>query len=421
MPKMLDLHRMIVARQSNFSATYLNTQVKLSTDGFDFLKRESHKMPAKHNHRRWGAIRKLPSGRFQASFVGPDLRRYNGPRPFPSKMLAEGWLAREYERIVLCDSNGTAWESPTQRKARTAVRGETLADYGARWIAQRNIKDSTRALYTDQFEKHIKPTIGQIAIATLTLDDVNRWHCKLLPGKPRVRSQTYGLLRAMCSSAVEADLLPKNPCAIKGAGSTNRTREPVLLTPDELTAVAVAIKPERFKAFVLISAWGAMRFGEVIELRRKDISAGCVTATVARGAYHLKGCHVGPTKSGKSRVVVLPPHIRVDVKHHLDTFVGADPNALLFPTTRQGCHLAQNVFREAFNKACKSVGREGVNVHALRHFGATMAARVGATPAEVQARLGHSTFKAAMAYQHAADDRQHDIAAALSTMAESAR
>ncbi|WP_236595294.1 tyrosine-type recombinase/integrase [Mycobacterium intracellulare] len=298
------------------------------------------------------------------------------------------------------------------------MRGETLADFGKRWIAHRNIKDSTRALYADQFEKHIEPALGQIPIAALTLDDVNRWHAKLLPGKARVRSQTYGLLRAICGSAVEADLLTKNPCAIKGAGNTNRKREPVLLSVAELAAVAEAIKPERFKAFVLISGWGAMRFGEVIELRRKDISDGCETITVARGAYHLKGCHVGPTKSGKSRVVVLPPHIRADVKHHLDTFVDPNPNALLFPTTRSGCHLAQNVFREAFAKACKSVGREGVNVHALRHFGATMAARVGATPAEVQARLGHSTFKAAMAYQHSEATRQHEIAAALSAMAE---
>jgi integrase len=93
---------------------------------------------------------------------------------------------------------------------------------------------------------------------------------------------------------------------------------------------------------------------------------------------------------------------------------------LLFPA-RKGCHLSQNVFREALNKACKSVGRDGVTIHALRHFGATMTARVGGTPAEVQARLGHSTFKAAMVYQHAEATRQHEIAPALSAMAESAR
>jgi integrase len=66
------------------------------------------------------------------------------------------------------------------------------------------------------------------------------------------------------------------------------------------------------------------------------------------------------------------------------------------------------------------VGRQGITPHALRHLGATPATRAGATLAEVQARLGHSTVRAAMLYQHAVDTRQADIADALSAMAESA-
>ena len=54
------------------------------------------------------------------------------------------------------------------------------------------------------------------------------------------------------------------------------------------------------------------------------------------------------------------------------------------------------------------------------NLGATLAARAGATVAEVQARLGHSTVRAAMSYQHSEATRQTDIAAALSVIAESA-
>jgi hypothetical protein len=103
-------------------------------------------MTAKRGQRRWGHIRKLESKRFQASFVGPDLRRYNGPRPFDSKMLAEGWLARERERIMLADSGGTEWVSPVERSAKAAVRGATITEYGKQCIAGRNIKTSTRLL-----------------------------------------------------------------------------------------------------------------------------------------------------------------------------------------------------------------------------------------------------------------------------------
>jgi hypothetical protein len=54
----------------------------------------------------------------------------------------------------------------------------------------------------------------------------------------------------------------------------------VLLSVAELAAVADAIQPQRFKALVLLSAWGAVRFGEASELRRKDIGDGCETITI---------------------------------------------------------------------------------------------------------------------------------------------
>lgn len=383
-------------------------------------------MSAKSAHRGWGHIRKLESGRFQASFVGPDSRRYTGPRPFDTKMLAEGWLARERERIMLADYNGHRWISPVERKGLASVRGQTVTEYGQCWIAGRNIKPRTRAHYESILAQHITPTLGGIPVAELTADTVNRWYSTLLTGRPTARAHTYSLLHAICASAVEQELLTRNPCAIKRAMTTNRKREPVLLSVNELAAVADAIRPERFKAMVLLSAWGALRFGEAIELRRKDIGDGCGTITVARGVTHLTAgnpagrCQISTPKSGKSRTVVLPPHIRADVKHHLDSFVDPDPDALLFGSARGACHLSQTVFREAFNKACESVGREGVTIHALRHLGATLAARAGGTVADVQARLGHTTVRAAMAYQHSVNGRDADIAAALSLIAESA-
>ena len=54
----------------------------------------------------------------------------------------------------------------------------------------------------------------------------------------------------------------------------------------------------------------------------------------------------------------------------------------------------------------------------LRHFGGTMATRVGASPAETMRRIGHSTYKAAMLYQAAVDGRDAEIADALSRLAE---
>jgi hypothetical protein len=53
--------------------------------------------------------------------------------------------------------------------------------------------------------------------------------------------------------------------------------------------------------------------------------------------------------------------------------------------------------------------------------GLTLATQSGATLAEVMRRAGHSTQRAAMIYQHAAEDRDREVARRLSESAEARR
>lgn len=171
-------------------------------------------------------------------------------------------------------------------------------------------------------------------------------------------------------------------------------------------------------ALVLISAWCGLRWGEVIELRRKDIGAGCESISVSRAVTHRGSCRIDTTKSGKARSVVVPPHIRTAIKAHLDSFVEQDDSALLFTTERNACHLNETTFRRsAFLPALKSIGHEGVHIHDLRHYAGTQAARVG-NLVESMNRLGHSTAKASLIYQSMVSGRDAELAVALSKLAE---
>ncbi|WP_394328208.1 tyrosine-type recombinase/integrase [Couchioplanes caeruleus] len=55
----------------------------------------------------------------------------------------------------------------------------------------------------------------------------------------------------------------------------------------------------------------------------------------------------------------------------------------------------------------------GLHLYDLRHTGSTWSAQSGATLKELMARIGHSSIRAAMIYQHASRDRDDAIAAAL--------
>ena len=59
------------------------------------------------------------------------------------------------------------------------------------------------------------------------------------------------------------------------------------------------------------------------------------------------------------------------------------------------------------------LGLPGFTFHDLRHTGNNLAAAAGASTRELMRRFGYSTTRAAMIYQHATDERDREIAAAI--------
>ena len=109
----------------------------------------------------------------------------------------------------------------------------------------------------------------------------------------------------------------------------------------------------------------------------------------------------------------LPPRVRAGDAPNRPPPV--TPDALLF-STRSGGYLARSNWNSTFRRAADAIGLPAVRPHELRHTGATLAASTGATAKELMRRLGHSSPAAALLYQHAADDRDAEIARALDAM-----
>lgn len=225
--------------------------------------------------------------------------------------------------------------------------------------------------------------------------------------------------RATINSAVDDDLISASPVHIRGAGAaaTKRPVEPA--TPAEIDAMAANVPP-RLRAAVYIAVWCALRYAELAELRRKDIDLANRQIRVCRAVTFPPGRPVvGPPRSEAGyRDVSVPPHIWPIIEEHLDKWVRPGQNTLLFPGEARG-YTWPSVMGSHFGKAKKAAGREDFKWHDMRHTGATMAAKVRATTAELQARPGHSTSVAAQLYQHAAMDRDRQIADRLSRLAPS--
>src|SRR5439155_20398726 len=82
----------------------------------------------------------------------------------------------------------------------------------------------------------------------------------------------------------------------------------------------------------------------------------------------------------------------------------------------KGASLERSNFRTVWRRALRDAGVPAYRFHDLRHLAATLAAVSGATTRELMARMGHSSPRAAMIYQHATVDRDRAVAEAMSRL-----
>ncbi len=371
--------------------------------------------------RGFGAIRRLPSKRYQASYLGPDLARYVGPKTFQARIDAEGWLAQE-RRLIETER----WIPPNVRDASRTSR-VTLQAFAADAIPRRRVRGEslrprTVKLYEGLMDRVIGPQLGHKTLHELRRADVNKWYSSMPADKATQRSHAYALLRSLFEQAIdEGSLAGPNPCAIRGAGVTRRRRE---IRPASLNELAALVDEtqDNLKAAVLLAAWCALRFGEVFELRRNDVDLEAGAIHIRRAVVRIDRLEVvgRPKSDAGVRTVAIPPHVQPALEHHLECHVGKAWNALLFTTVHGQYWTHGNFYKAAWIPTRTAAGRPDLRFHDLRHTSAVFAAQTGATLAELMARLGHSTSVAAMRYQHAAAGRDSEIAAALSRMAADA-
>jgi integrase len=72
------------------------------------------------------------------------------------------------------------------------------------------------------------------------------------------------------------------------------------------------------------------------------------------------------------------------------------------------------VLLAAFTSTVATIGLPGFHFHDLRHTGNTLASRTGVSLADLMARTGHSSARAALIYQHTAQAQDKIIADGLS-------
>ncbi|WP_405706683.1 tyrosine-type recombinase/integrase [Streptomyces sp. NBC_00069] len=209
--------------------------------------------------RQFGRVRKLPSGRYQARYLGPDGQLRPAPETFRTKRDADDWLADKQTEMRRGD-----WQDPAAGKV-------AFGPYAVAWIKERELTGTTWQLYGSLLKHHLEPVLGAVNLAEISPPLVRSWRADKLAGGtgPTTVAKAYALLRAILGTAVSDELIRRNPCQVKGA-STVHTPERPTATVQEVYALAGAVQP-RFRALVLMAGFLGLRWGELIGLHRRDI------------------------------------------------------------------------------------------------------------------------------------------------------
>lgn len=361
------------------------------------------------NRRRFGRVRKLPSGRWQARYPGPDGRDRTAPCTFASKTDAARFLA-----ATEVDMGRGAWLDPTRS-------GVTLREYSQAWLAERTVRGRplavrTRETYQHSLDRWVLPALGNLQLDRITPAAVRRWHAQTSATTgPTATRQAYAVLHAILATAVADDALMRNPCRIAGAGQA-RSEERPLLDLEQVQRL-VSSMPSHLRGLVELAFWGHLRLGELLALRIGDVSVDAGTVSVHRQVVETDSGPVeGPPKAGSQRTVHLPPQGVDALAECLRLRSPALPTARLF-VRPDGGELRAHHVHAAWEPARRAAELPDAHLHDLRHAGLTLAAQSGATLAEVMRRAGHSSSRAAMIYQHAAERRDAEVAERLGRLA----
>ena len=350
--------------------------------------------------RHFGSVRRRSSGRWQATYWH-EGRQHTAPQTFATKTDAQAYLS-----MVEADLYRGGWIDPRAGEV-------TFGKYAKSWLESRtDLRPSTQQLYAFLLDRWLMPSFENVPLSKLTPERWRQWFAKMMmehegslqPGK------AYKLARTICATAVDDGRLVANPVRVKGAGTEHSPERPIA-TIEQVFELADAIEP-RYRALVLVGAFASVRLGEAAGLRRQRVDLDDRRIIIEEAAVELREGRVvfGPPKTQAGhRAVALPREIISEIEMHLANYVGPEPDALVF-TSPQGFPVRRTKFRSPWLAACKAVGVEGLHFHDLRHTGATLAARSGATLAELMARLGHTSPTAALRYQHSAAHRDLAVA-----------
>lgn len=212
-----------------------------------------------------------------------------------------------------------------------------LGDWAAEWWqSTANLRPSTRARDESLLRNHVLPAFGDAPLAAIGQRDVRAWVAALAASDLAAAAvaKIYQTLSRVLGGAVDAGMIPASPCRRVALPRIER-QEMRFLTPAQVDVLAVTID-SRYRALVVLAAYGGLRIGELAGLRRRRVDLVAGTVEVVEIVTEVRGTlMIGPPKTRASRRSIGLP--RFAIAELADALAGRDGrDGFVFPAPEGG-------------------------------------------------------------------------------------
>jgi integrase len=350
-------------------------------------------------------IRKLPSGRYQATVRHPSGRKIT--------------KTDRLKGVV------TAWAAETEAALRNGeIRSErgraiTVEQWHTRWLAARNVAATTAHEEHLRWERYVRPQWGAWPLRSIGRIDVQAWVTKL--GRERGAHVAFGcylLLSKLLADAELEHLIPATPCRkidlprIEKPAPRWLTREEyerLLLAFDADEAGRPVPQGAQWRAMVAVACNTGLRSGELagLDVRHVDFERQLVTVEQVMTKYGLRPF---PKSQTSRRTVHCPPEALALLWPTVADRAGDAP---CFPAPRGGRLNQSNFLKTVWHPALRRAGIEPVRAYVTRHTFASWLVQDGVPLWDIAQALGHSSLGFVNRYAFLQPDAHDAIRAAF--------
>jgi integrase len=311
--------------------------------------------------------------------------------------------------------------------ANPIVASTTLAEYLDRWLDHITPTRSPTTIRGYKAKiKRISAKLGTIRLDKLTAQHLDRAYREWLD-EGLHPSTVHHLHRVISAAFRQAVKWGKVLTAVTGrATPPPRRQEPKQIPAPAVVQRLIAGAEDRgqpvLSAAIAIAATTGLRRGELAGVRWNDVDLDAGRLHVRRAIKKDLSDRwmPGPTKSHQGRRIALDAFtVAVLRQHHsrakqwaeeAGTNLLVDGYVLTFdPSGKEP--MRPDSLGQAFGRLCQREGVQGVTLHTLRHFSASMLVASGRDIRTIAGRLGHSDAATTLrVYAHMVEGRDQDAA-----------